>query len=159
MKLAEALLLRSDTQKKIMSLRERIAANAMVQEGDSPHEEPESLINEASNATEQLAKIIASINYTNLNNTLEDGRTLTDAIADRDALQQKHAIFASAIDGTKREANRYSGREIKWVSALNVESLHKRSDDVSKQLRELNAKIQEANWRIELDESRGVGRV
>ncbi|MBB6428628.1 DIP1984 family protein [Algisphaera agarilytica] len=37
MKLAEALMLRSDQEKKIASLRERIAANAVVQEGETPH--------------------------------------------------------------------------------------------------------------------------
>ncbi len=42
MKLAEALLLRSDLQKKLASLRERIVANAVVQEGDKPHEAPDS---------------------------------------------------------------------------------------------------------------------
>ena len=43
MKLAEALLLRADMQKKLASLRERIVANAVVQEGDKPHEDPEKL--------------------------------------------------------------------------------------------------------------------
>ena len=34
MKLAEALLIRADQKKKILSLRERIAQNALAQEGD-----------------------------------------------------------------------------------------------------------------------------
>lgn len=38
MKLAEALLIRADQKKKILSLRERIAQNALAQEGDAPRE-------------------------------------------------------------------------------------------------------------------------
>ena len=38
MKLAEALLIRADQKKKILSLRERIGQNALAQEGDTPRE-------------------------------------------------------------------------------------------------------------------------
>ena len=44
MKLAEALLLRSDLQKKIASLKERIARYSVVQEGDRPAEDPKALL-------------------------------------------------------------------------------------------------------------------
>ncbi len=44
MKIAEALLLRSDMQKKLASLRERVGQNAVVQQGDEPHEDPTKLI-------------------------------------------------------------------------------------------------------------------
>jgi hypothetical protein len=46
MKLAEALLLRADMKKKMASLRERVATNAVVQEGTQPHEDPTSLMKE-----------------------------------------------------------------------------------------------------------------
>ena len=44
MKLAEALLIRADQKKKILSLRERIAQNALAQEGDAPREDIAKLI-------------------------------------------------------------------------------------------------------------------
>ncbi len=43
MKLAEALLLRSD-QQKIISLKQRINANVLVQDGDQPSEDPNELL-------------------------------------------------------------------------------------------------------------------
>ncbi len=49
MKLAEALLLRADLQKKTSSLRERIVANAVVQEGDEPREDPKALLKRSAN--------------------------------------------------------------------------------------------------------------
>jgi hypothetical protein len=60
MKLAEALLLRSDLQKKIASLRERVVANAVVQEGDKPHEAPEQLMKEAFGALKELEALIST---------------------------------------------------------------------------------------------------
>ena len=44
MKLAEALLLRADLQKKVISLKKRIGENAKVQEGDTPSENPVELL-------------------------------------------------------------------------------------------------------------------
>ena len=46
MKLAEALILRSDLQKRIEQLKNRLRNNVMVQEGDRPSEEPEVLLKE-----------------------------------------------------------------------------------------------------------------
>lgn len=152
MKLAEALLLRADMQKKLASLRERIAANAVVQEGDKPKEDPEKLLREAMGVIHDLENLVYRINECNLFSKLSDGRTLTAAIAERDALAQQHALIQAAIGGTRREPDRYSMREIKWVAIMDVTKLQKQSDDFAKQIRELNGRIQEANWKIELKE-------
>ncbi len=40
MKLAEALIIRADLQKKFASLRERVGVNCKVQEGETPSENP-----------------------------------------------------------------------------------------------------------------------
>lgn len=151
MKLAEALLIRSDAQKKLASLRERIAANAVVQEGEQPHEDPATLMKEAVGVLDEIESLMARINAANLDNKLPDGRTLTQAIARRDKLAKQHALIQTAIQASKREPDRYSMSEIKWIATVNVSSLQKQSDDLAKQIRELNAQIQETNWRVELD--------
>ena len=46
MKLAEALQLRSDLQKRIYQLQERLNQNATVQEGEKPAEDPVALLHE-----------------------------------------------------------------------------------------------------------------
>jgi hypothetical protein len=151
MKLAEALLLRADTQKKLASLRERIARNAVVQEGETAHEDPGKLMKEAVGVLGELEKLVVTINTANLANKLADGRTLTEAIARRDKLVQQHSVIHTAIDGSKKEPDRYSMSEIKWVATIDVSKLQKQSDDLARQIRELNAQIQETNWSVELD--------
>ncbi len=150
MKLAEALLLRGDLQKKMASLRERIARNGLVQEGNIPLEDPNGLLEEANAVILELEKIVLAINAANLTNRLPDGRSLTAAIAERDSLIQRHALLQTAIGSTQKEADRYSVREIKWVAVFDVKKLQKQSEDLAKHLRELNAKIQETNWQVAL---------
>jgi hypothetical protein len=104
MKLAEALLLRADLQKKIASLRERIVANAVVQQGDKPHEDPAVLMKEAFGVQEQLENLVVQVNATNLRTKLPDGRTMTAAIARRDTLVQQHALLTAAIAGSRQRA-------------------------------------------------------
>lgn len=151
MKLAEALLLRGDVQKKLASLRDRITNNVVVQEGEAPHEDPNELLREAAGVIEELERLVTAINVANLRHTLPDGRTLTAAIAHRDALLQKSSILNAALAGTQKEPDRYSVREIKWKSVIPVSSLQKQVDDLAKKIRELNAAIQEANWKCELE--------
>jgi hypothetical protein len=150
MKLAEALLLRSDLQKKLASLRERIVANAVVQEGDKPHEAPDALMKEAFGVLGELEDLVSRINKTNLDTKLPDGRTLTDAIARRDTLVGQHALLVAAIGGCRKEPDRYGVREIKWVATLEVAKLQKQADDLAKNIRELNGLVQQANWGAEL---------
>lgn len=154
MKLAEALLLRADIQKKLASLRERVVANAVVQQGDEPHEDPNALMKEAFGAMDQLEQLVSNINRTNLSAKLADGRTLTDAIARRDTLASQHALVQAAIGGARKEPERYGVREIKWVATIKVATLQKQSDDLAKKIRELNGHIQETNWKSDLVEGR-----
>jgi hypothetical protein len=150
MKLAEALLLRADLQKKLASLRERIVANAVVQEGDKPHEAPEELLKQASGVLDENEALITRINQTNLQTRLADGRSITEAIARRDTLAAHHALLIAAIAGCRKDPARYGVREIKWVATLPVAKLQKQTDDLAKSIRELNAMIQRNNWEADL---------
>lgn len=150
MKLAEALLLRADIQKKLASLRERVVANAVVQQGDRPHEDPNGLLREAFGAMGELEELVSTINRTNLQSKLADGRTLTEAIARRDTLIAQHALVLAAVAGARKEPERYGVREIKWVATIQVAKLQKQADDLAKKIRELNGAIQEANWGCDL---------
>lgn len=151
MKLAEALLLRADMKKKLASLRERIASNAVVQEKEKPHEDPSKLLKEATAVLKELEALILQINAANQSTKLPDRRSLSQLIARRDTLAQQHSLLQAAIAGTKKEPERYSMKEIKWVATVDVAKLQKQSDDLAKQLRELNGEIQETNWRVEIE--------
>jgi len=150
-KLAEALLLRADMQKKLASLRERVARNAVVQDGEKPHEDPNTLIKEAIGLLRDMEKLVAKINKANLSHKLPDGRTLTEAIAMRDMLVQQHSLLQAAIAGSTKEPDRYSAREIKWVATVEVAKLQKQSEDLAKKIREVNGAIQQTNWKVELE--------
>src|SRR5262245_6136835 len=118
-------MVRSDAVKKLASLRERLVSNAVVQEGDAPHEDPNVLLREAFGVLGELESLVIRINHANLETRLADGRTLTDALARRDTLVQQHALLVAAIAGSRKEPERYSVREIKWVATMEVAKLQK----------------------------------
>jgi hypothetical protein len=151
MKLAEALMLRADQKKKIASLRERVAANAVVQEGETPHEDPTELMKEAVAVLDEFESLVIKINAANIAAKLPDNRTLAQLIARRDTLTQQHSLLQVAVQSTRKEPDRYSMKEIKWIATVPVGKLQKQSDDLSRQIRELNGLIQEANWQIDID--------
>ena len=150
MKLAEALLLRADHKKKLASLRERIAKNVRVQEGEEPQEKVSALIEASFAVVQQQQAIVQQIDRANLQTRLPDGRLLADALAERETLMQQHSLLVSAISATQKDGDRYSPREIKWVVQIDVPALQKQADDLSVKVRVLNARIQETNWLTEL---------
>ena len=152
MKLAEALLIRADQNKKILSLRERIAQNALVQEGDAPREDVARLIAECFAVIAEQQALVLKIDAANAAARLPDGRPLAEVLAARDVLMQQHSVLKSAVEATHTETDRYSMREIKWVPQIDVGATQKQMEDLSRKIRELNAQIQETNWRTELSE-------
>ena len=149
MKLAEALILRSDLQKRIEQLRVRLNNNAKVQENDEPSENPEELLNELDNNINQLKILIKQINRTNCV-TVSNGQTLADLIAERDTLTLKSNILRGFLNIAGQKVNLYSTTEIKIMSTVDVPALQKELDQLSKKIRETDTELQQANWLTEL---------
>ena len=151
MKLAEALILRSDLQKRIEQLRVRLNNNAKVQENDEPSENPEELLNELDNNINQLKILIKQINKPNCV-TVSNGQTLADLIAERDTLTLKSNILRGFLNIAGQKVNLYSTTEIKIMSTVDVPALQKELDLLSKKIRETDTELQQANWLTELIE-------
>jgi len=152
MKLAEALILRADYQKRMAQLQDRLLRNAQVQEGEAPAENPASLLRELEKVADDLTRLIQRINATNAASELEADMTLSDALAVRDVLKSKHGAYSDLAQAATVSQDRYSKSEVKFLSAVNVSEVQARADDIARQLRELDMRIQEANWRIVLQE-------
>jgi Family of unknown function (DUF6847) len=152
MKLAEALILRADAQKRIAQLRDRLVNCAKVQEGEQPPEDPASLIAELERISDDLLALMQKINATNAKLELEKGVTIADALATRDLLMLKRGAYQSLAEAASQTNYRYSRSEVKYLSTVNVAEIQRRMDDLSKQHRELDARIQAANWNIDLIE-------
>ena len=149
MKLAEALNQRADLQKRIAQLRERLSNNVKVQEGDQPAEKPEELFKELDCCLKELESLIVRINRTN-QETVWEGETLTEMIAGKDTLSLHLSVLRSVLDSANVRSDRYSRNEIKFVRTVDVNVLQKQVDDLSRDLRELDSKLQQANWMTEL---------
>lgn len=150
MKLAEALMLRSDLQTKLASLQQRINSNVLIQEGDQPSEDPNALIKEAFAVNSELHALIQRIHATNAQVQTIQGQPLLRVLNARDSLTQQHRILQQAIDSSQRENGRYSSSEIRWIKSISVAELQKQADDISRQLRQNNLEIQASNWQIDL---------
>jgi hypothetical protein len=150
MKVGEALTLRSQLQTRFQQLRERLKASAMVQEGETPPEDPTTLLSELESVAAELEKLIARINKTNLATRLSDGRTLTDALARRDHLGLHQSALHQVAETASAAQNRYGRAELRIVRTVDVGALRRRADELAKERRELDVSIQEANWQTEL---------
>ena len=151
MKIAEALILRADIQKRIAQLKTRLNNNAKVQENEEPAENPELLLTELENLISQLNDLIVKINRTNTLSKV-DGISLVELIAKKDTLSQKVGILREFIEIASQKVNLYSTTEIKVFSTVNVSELQKKLDKLSKEIRETDTKLQQANWTIDLVE-------
>lgn len=155
MKLAEALTARADLQRRIEQLRARITANARFQEGEEPAEDAGALLGEADADLARLRELIGRINATNSHLDMGADGTMTDALATRDVLRLKHSLLAdaaAAASGADGPSPRQMRSELRQISALPVAELRAKADDVAQELRELDNRIQQANWSNDLEE-------
>ncbi len=150
MKLAEALLIRSDMQKKLAQLKNRIRSNVKVQDGDTPSEDPNALMIDASQIISELSNLIERIHRTNAIAKTDKGQSILTLLVERDTLEMRHKLLIEAIEATDTEVDRYSHREIKWNIIVSVAGLQKQADDIAMKLRKINIVIQSNNWQIDL---------
>ncbi len=77
---------------------------------------------------------------------------MTQALAERDILKLRHTMYrdlAQAATITQAVATR---SEVRFKGTVTVSVVQKKADVIAKDLRELDARIQEANWLIDLAE-------
>lgn len=157
MKLAEALIERKAIKDRLTRLRERLVENAKVQEGDTPQEDPRALLGDVDASLSELQTLTIRINATNIRTPLAEGGavTLMEAIAERDTLLLKRAILNQLAQGTAINNNQQrvygvTRNEVKFRPTVDVGALQKEIDALAKQYRELDTKIQAANFATEL---------
>jgi hypothetical protein len=154
MKLGEALAVRADAARRVEQLQARIVASARFQEGEKPAEDAEALLAEAAQALDLLEQMIRRINRTNAAAVVGSQGTITDALAHRDTLRLRHALLTAAADAAAGKhrpgAVRQLRSELKMLSALPVSRLRAEADVIARELRELDVRLQQSNWEVEL---------
>jgi len=149
MKLAEALIERSDLQTRIDAMQQRLMNNARVQDGETPAEDPLALMRELDAMSARVEELIRRINLTNAETEI-DGTTITAMIAHRDCLTKKTGILRNFLAAASSLTQRASRTEIVIRSTVSVADLQKQVDELSKEIRVTDTKIQAANWTTEL---------
>lgn len=149
MKLATALSERASLQVRLNELQIRLNANAKVQEGDVPAENPVELIVEKDRILDELENLVTRINLTN-SKTECDGVTITELISKRDRMKKDVNIMRSFLNNASSKIDRYSKTEILIKSTVDISEYQKKLDVTSKELRQIDEKIQELNWTTEL---------
>lgn len=150
MKLAEALILRADYQRKVEQIKNRLINNAKVQEGEEPSEDPEVLLKELNEVMENLTELIKSINKTNSQTKFGDEMTLADALTEREKLWKKRLILNDLAEVAIVKHDRFSRSEVKYFSTIDIKETQKEIERLSKEFRKIDTKIQGLNWTVDL---------
>ena len=152
MKLAEALSLKKDLEKRISDLKERLDNTVRVQEGDEPAENPTELLTELDRCLGQLERLIYNINVTNMKIVDEEGNSMTKLLAERDVLNKRIGIMRSTFNRAASYGDRYSRNEVRSVATIEAKPLRQELDKFSKQYRALDMTIQRLNFTYDLEE-------
>src|SRR5438105_13912696 len=142
MKLAEALILRADCQKRIAQLKSRLLTNAKVQEGDAPAETPQQLIAELERVSTELLDLIKCINRTNSATAFAGRGTISDALAERDVLALQRAAYAELGQTAAISHGRFTRSVVKYISTINFAKIQKCRNSLAKNYGDLDARTQ-----------------
>jgi hypothetical protein len=123
---------------------------ARVQEGEQPAEDSAELLNEAERLFARVFDLVSAINRTNAKTAFDEKRSISDAIAKRDVIGKKRDFLSSIADAASTRQDRYSKSEVKFVPTLSIAQLQKQVDQLSKEFRDIDTRLQELNWQTEL---------
>jgi len=150
MKLAEALAERSDCQKRLEEIKDRLERSARIQEGEQAAEDSSELLAEADRVYARLLELVKAINRTNSRTAFDDARTITDVLAEREVIGKRRGFLSEVAGSASSRWDRYSKSEVRYVMTVPVGKLRSDADQFAKQYRELDLRIQELNWKTEL---------
>jgi len=145
MKIAEALALRADHVRRLEQLKQRLVKNARIQEGDRPEEDPGELQTELEKSARELTSLIQRINRTNATTAFGAG-TLADSLAERDVLKIRYNTYRELANAASTSQGRLTRSEVKFISTVSVAAIQRKADDLAREYRELDTRIQEADW-------------
>lgn len=92
------------------------------------------------------------INRTNAATSFGGQMTLSDALAERDVVAIERNLYLQLAETASNSRDRMMRTEIKYVAVINVAETQKHADELAKNYRELDTRIQELNWQTELAE-------
>lgn len=153
MKLGEALNERARLAKRVTELRDVLDESLIVTEGEEPVGNAEKLTSDILNTIDSIEDLVARINRTNTETTLSDGTSLTEALAKRDALAAKTALFehqTRKLTHADPFSYRRAASELREIRQVNVDDLMMSRDKFAQERRELDAELQALNWTTEL---------
>lgn len=73
-------------------------------------------------------------------------------IVERDMLKLKMSAINELVNSASNKVDRYSNKEIKIFSTINVKEKQKELDKMSKEYREIDTLLQGLNWTTDLVE-------
>jgi hypothetical protein len=150
MKLAEALILKADLKKRAEQLRERLKLNAKVQEGDQPGESPAALLEEFEGIAAEMESLIRRVHWTNSNVLFDGELRLSDALAMRDILDLRIRTIGDLISAASEREWVSACSEVRFVSTVDTAAFQKQRDELSRQRRSLDIRLQAMNWQADL---------
>lgn len=150
MKLAELLNERKTVKEEIKNVKQRLYLSAKMQEGDAaPAEPPDDLKKTLLSLYERLNELIVSINKANVS-TMVDGKSLMELIAERDKFLGITNVLHQLAEHATPKSERFSRNEIRFVPAVDIQAIRKEADGCAKKAREIDNRIQAANWNTEV---------
>ena len=152
MKLAEALNQRSALIKQISELKNRLVDCVCVQEGDTPVDTAEELMQELDPLIEQLHQLVYQINLTNLQ-TKDNSKSITELLAERDALSMRINYLNDCLNHLRDNRVRYRSDDIRFIRTIDPKILRDMQSKESAKLRQINLKIQMLGWTHDLIEA------
>lgn len=162
MRLAEALIERANLNKIAQDLLGRVNANLVVEEGETPDEDPVVLMSELASVQTRFGELVKAINRTNTMATITWSSlgevSIADAVVHRDFLDERVKSLRTILGNLSSNPNRRNdyrmfGEEaerVKYTRLIQPAEVRAEMDALSRARRELDTLIQSANWGTDL---------
>ena len=151
-KLFEALEERAEAQSRLTRLAGRLAAAAVVREGREPAESPVRILAEMDSVHGRLGALNKIITAANNVCRLADGRTLSEAIVDRDSIARRIASLSTLAEAAYNSQFDHCNRDTPArVPLVNVDEMRRGAEALCSDRAALDVQIQQASWSFDVE--------
>lgn len=141
MKLAEALKQRKDLNTKIIELTQRASQNVLVEKGEDPAEDVQSLLGDIEAFSQELQGLTVKINLTN------NLHGIMEMSSKRDMYRNLSRIYRQMA---QTRTSRYGRDEISYVPSIDIKAANEKANDYADKASKMDFAIQSLDFSADL---------
>jgi len=154
MDINEKIAYRNEIRWKLKNIENRLTSCAKIQEGETPVECPNMIIQELKVVLAEYSEVLKTINKIRTIDISKDGNELSSVLAEREVISVEKDIMGNFLKALNVNYDRYNNSDTKYINTVDASVIEKRVQELNEKYQEIETKFKTTRWNVDFKNSK-----